>query len=326
MTAGVPWVRRLSVPLVAAPMLGVSGPDLVVAACRAGIAGAFPTANCRSSAELSDWVADIGDRLGVPCPRDGATPGPVCANVIVHRSNPRLEDDMQVVASLGVEVVITSVGSPAPFVADLHAAGCEVWSDVASMRHAEVAMGSGVDGLVLLGAGAGGQSGWANPFAFVRAVRSRFAGTVLVAGGVGDGATVAALRVLGADLAYSGTRFLATVESMASLEHKRMVVASGMDDILLTSAVTGLPANIMRGSPVLSKPATDLEGRAFDVGRTFAGANGARASKSKWTDAWSAGHVADTITDLPAVAELVQRMRREYEHASGTHEDGRSRC
>jgi len=313
----------LSVPLVAAPMLGVSGPDLVVAACRAGIVGAFPTANCRSGAQLSDWVSDIRGRLEAPGSGDGPVPGPVCANVIVHRSNPRLEDDMQVVASLGVEVVVTSVGSPASFVTDFHAAGCEVWSDVASMRHAEIAMGAGVDGLVLLGAGAGGQSGWANPFPFVRAVRSCFAGTVLVAGGVGDGTAVAALRVLGADLAYSGTRFLATVESMASPEHKRMVVASGMDDVLLTSAVTGLPANIMRGSPMLTRPETAPQGRSFDVGRTLAGANGARASK--WADAWSAGHVAETITDIPSVSELVQRMRREYEHASGAHDRGRSR-
>lgn len=296
---------RVRLPLVAAPMLTVSGPDLVAAACAAGVVGAFPTANCRSVDELDDWLGDLAERLA---------PGsaPVAANLIVHRSNRRLEDDLEVLVRRRCELVITSVGSPAGVVDALHGAGCTVWSDVASLRHAERAVEAGADGLILLTAGAGGQTGSMNPFAFVREVRRDYAGTVVLAGGIGDGASLAAARVLGADLGYAGTRFLATRESLAPPEYKAMVAGSTSGDIVLTDAVTGLPASFLRATV----PDGDAESTAgFDVATTLAGANGRR--RSRWQDAWSAGHVAGVVDDVPTVAELVDRLMSEYAAAGG---------
>src|SRR5690349_891356 len=196
--------NRLKLPLIAAPMFLVSGPALVTAACRAGVIGSFPTANCRTIEELDSWLAEI----------KSATAGaaPFCPNLIVHRSNPRLADDLAAVVRARPELVITSVGSPEPVMKRLKDAGCLVLADVASVRHAEKAVAAGVDGLVLLTAGAGGQTGWVNPFAFVRAVRRFWDGIVVMAGGMSDGQAIAAVETLGCDLADVGPTLLATRE------------------------------------------------------------------------------------------------------------------
>ena len=183
---------RLRLPLIAAPMFLVSGPALVKAACRAGIIGSFPTANCRTVEELDGWLADIGDDLLRAADETGRAPAPLCPNLIVHRSNPRVPDDLAGVLRHKAEMVITSVGSPEPVLKPLKDSGCLVLADVASVRHAEKAVAAGVDGLVLLTAGAGGQTGWVNPFAFVRAVRKFWDGIVVMAGGMADGQAIAA--------------------------------------------------------------------------------------------------------------------------------------
>src|SRR5215470_11072007 len=231
---------RLRLPLIAAPMFLVSGPALVKAACRAGVVGSFPTANCRTVEELDSWLADI--KAGA------ADAAPFCPNLIVHRSNPRLGDDLAAVLRARPELVITSVGSPEPVMKPLKDAGCRVLADVASVRHAEKAVAAGVDGLVLLTAGAGGQTGWVNPFAFVRAVRTFWDGMLVMAGGMADGQAVAAAEVLGCDLAYMGTKFIATRESLAKEAYKEMLVRSRLDDVLLTRAFTGLETNMLRPS------------------------------------------------------------------------------
>jgi nitronate monooxygenase len=233
---------RLRLPLIAAPMLHVLGPDLVTAACRAGVIGAFPTKNARSVEQLDSWLSKIRARLA---DAEGRA-APFCPNLIMRYA--RLKDDLACVARHGAEVVITSVGSPAAAVPALHDAGCLVLADLATLRHAEQAIAAGADGLILLTAGAGGQTGWLNPFAFVRAVRSMFDGVVVLAGGVSDGRALAAARVLGCDLAYMGTRFIATRESLASDAYRAMLVRSSMDDVMLTSSFTGLPANMLAPS------------------------------------------------------------------------------
>jgi len=197
---------RMSLPLIAAPMFLVSGVELVAAACRHGVIGAFPTVNCRSGDELDAWLTAIEGRLRAASDASGKLAAPVCPNLVVHRSNARLDEDLQVLLRHGPEIVITSVGSPAPVVKPLHDAGALVFADVASIRHAERAIEAGIDGLVLLTAGAGGQTGWLNPFAFVRAVRAFFAGPIVLAGGISDGRALRAAEVLGCDLAYMGTR------------------------------------------------------------------------------------------------------------------------
>jgi nitronate monooxygenase len=225
---------RLRLPLIAAPMFLVSGVELVAAACRNGVIGSFPTVNCRSPEQLDEWLTEIASRLRRHSDETGRPAAPVCANLIVHRSNARLNQDLQVLLRHEPEMVITSVGSPAPVLKPLHDAGALVFADVASIRHAERAVAAGADGLVLLTAGAGGQTGWLNPFAFVRAVRAFFDGPLVLAGGISDGHALRAAQALGCDLAYMGTKFIATRESMADIRYKEMLVASSADDILLT--------------------------------------------------------------------------------------------
>ena len=245
---------RLSLPLIAAPMFLVSGVELVVAACRNGVIGSFPTVNCRSPEQLDEWLAEIEGRLQQHSDASGKPAAPVCANLIVHRSNARLEQDLQVLLRHKPEMVITSVGSPAPVLGPLHDAGALVFADVASIRHAERAVAVGADGLVLLTAGAGGQTGWLNPFVFVRAVRAFFDGPLVLAGGIADGHALRAAQALGCDLAYMGTKFIATRESMADARYKEMLVTSSADDILLTKAFTGLQTNMLRPSSRSRRP------------------------------------------------------------------------
>ncbi|CAL80169.1 conserved hypothetical protein [Bradyrhizobium sp. ORS 278] len=316
-TLPLPEIRkRLRLPLIAAPMFLVSGVELVSAACANGVIGAFPTVNCRTPDELDGWLRDIAGRLARASDASGVAAAPVCPNLIVHRSNARLADDLAVLLRHRPELVITSVGSPAPVIAPLHEAGALVFADVASLRHAERAIEAGADGLVLLTAGAGGQTGWLNPFAFVRAVRSLFAGPIVLAGGISDGVALRAAEMLGCDLAYMGTKFIATRESVADARYKTMLVDSSADDVLLTSAVTGLPTSMLRPSIFaagLDPDALPARG-AIEIGKDID--VGARESRpTRWRDIWSAGHSVSGVTDITDVATLVARTAEEYEHA-----------
>jgi nitronate monooxygenase len=297
---------RLRLPLIAAPMFLVSGPALVVAACRAGVIGSFPTANCRTIEELDAWLATIKVET------EGAAP--FCPNLIVHRSNPRLADDLAAVLRAGPEMVITSVGSPEPVMKPLKDVGCLVLADVASVRHAEKAVAAGVDGLVLLTAGAGGQTGWVNPFAFVRAVRRFWDGIVVMAGGMSDGHAVAAAELLGCDLAYMGTKFIATQESLAKPQYKQMLVDSRLDDVKLTRAFTGLETNMLRPSIAAAGLDPDAlpERGAIDIAKDINAAERERPEARRWKDIWSAGHSVSGVVDIPSVAELVERTTAEY--------------
>ena len=308
---------RLSLPLIAAPMFLVSGVDLVVAACRNGVIGAFPTVNCRSPEQLDSWLGDIEGRLNRYSETTGKPSAPICANLIVHRSNARLEQDLQVLLRHRPEMVITSVGSPAPVLASLHDAGALVFADVASIRHAERAVEAGADGLVLLTAGAGGQTGWLNPFAFVRAVRAFFDGPIVLAGGISDGHALRAAQALGCDLAYMGTKFIATRESLADVRYKQMLVASSADDILLTTAFTGLQTNMLRPSiEAAGLDSDNLPARgAIDIGKDID--IGARENRPKrWKDIWSAGHSVSGVTEVLSVDEMIARTSAEYRAAA----------
>ena len=219
-------VGALTIPAIAAPMTVISTPELVIAACNAGIVGTFPTSNCSSIAELDEWLTRIGEA-------HVAGAGPVGVNLILHRTNARLDDDLACVVEHGVPIVITSVGDPLPVIGPLHDAGIDVYVDVASMKHAHRAAEAGADGLVLLSAGAGGHTGWANPFAFARAVRAFWDGPLVLAGGVSDGTALWAAITLGYDLGYLGTKLIATHESGAGEGWTKAVVAGTLDDICL---------------------------------------------------------------------------------------------
>lgn len=312
------FADRLALPLIAAPMFLVSGVELMVAACRNGVIGSFPTANCRSTEQLDEWLSAIAMRLRQHEDQTGRKVAPLSPNLIVHRSNARLAQDLAVLLRHRPEIVITSVGSPAPVLKPLHDAGALVLADVASIRHAERAAEAGADGLVLLTAGAGGQTGWLNPFAFVRAVRAFYDGIIVLAGGISDGHALHATEVLGCDLAYMGTKFIATRESMADDRYKRMLVESCADDILLTTAFTGLQTSMLRPSIVAAGlDPDDLPARgAIDIAEDIDVA--ARESRPKrWRDIWSGGHSTSGVTDVPAVDELVARTLAEYRAAGG---------
>jgi nitronate monooxygenase len=296
------WRNRLRVPVVAAPMTDVSGPELVAAACSHGVIGTFPTHNADSSDDLKRWLIRIKSLVAART-APGREPAPMGVNLIVHRSNQRLSGDLRAVIDGGVEVVIASVGSPGEVVDELREAGVVVLADVASLRHVDRALASGVDGLVLLAAGAGGQTGWANPFAFLRAVRQRYDGIVVLAGGVSDGAGILAAEVLGADLVYLGTRFIATTESLASPDYRAAVVAAGIDDITMSEQISGLAANVLTG---WLKTADMPEGAAdgFSVERLLARRG-----------VWAAGHSVSGTDQVIGVGELVDRLERELEQA-----------
>jgi nitronate monooxygenase len=303
MTLPTDIADKLRVPLIAAPMFLVSGPDLVIATCRAGAVGSFPTANCRTLEDLDEWLGRmVAETKGV---------APFAPNLIVHKSNARLQEDAALVARHKAPLVIASVGNPAPIMDTIHGYGGRVFADIASMRHAEKAIATGVDGLILLTAGAGGQTGWANPFAFVRAVREIFDGPVVLSGGISDGIALKAAITLGCDLAYMGTRFIATQESMAVAEYKEMLVSSSLDDVLLSSAFTGLPASKLRPSIVAAGLDPDAlpERGMINVSEDI---NPDKRPK-RWKDIWSAGHSVSGVKDLPLVANLVDRVAREFE-------------
>jgi nitronate monooxygenase len=303
-----PFAGRIALPLIAAPMFRVSGPDLVIAACQAGVIGSFPTANCRSVDELDHWLTRIGTAL---------TPqhAPFCPNLIMRRA--ALQEELACLLRHHVELVITSVGAPDPVVAPLHDIGCQVWADVASVRHAEKAIAAGVDGLVLLSAGAGGQTGWANGLAFVRAVRQFYGGPLVLAGGVSDGAALLAARVAGCDLGYMGTKFIATDESMAADGHKQMLVDSRLDDVLLSRAFTGLETNTL----IPSIRAAGLDPQALPADMTAERADalygsGGEGSIRRWRDIWSAGHSVSGVTSRGSVSALVAQTEDEYRAAA----------
>jgi len=309
-------LSRLRLPLVAAPMYGVSGTDLVTAACNAGVIGAFPTANAGSAAQLSQWI----DRLETAIPKAAA---PFCPNIIMR--DPRSADHLALLAERPPEVAITSVGPPDRAIEDLGSRGALILADIATLRHAERAIAAGVDGLILLTAGAGGNTGHLNPFAFVRAVRERFDGLIVLAGGISDGVALRAAMTLGCDLAYAGTRFIVARESLAAPAYRDMVRDCSMDDILTTKAFTGLDANMLR--PSILAAGYDPDGLPASLTAEEArAAFGTRQSGAKrWRDIWSAGHSLSGVKKLSSAAEIVEELRQEYEGAREARRDLRLR-
>lgn len=300
------FAHRLRLPLIAAPMLGISGPELVIAACRAGVIGAFPTINAslnEGDPGLDAWLAHITAAL---TPADA----PVCANLVMRTRG--LDAHVQSLIEHKVEMVITSVGSPAPILPALHEAGMFVLADVASLRHAEKALAAGVDGLVLLTAGAGGHTGWLNPFAYVRAVRRMFDGPIVLAGGMADGVALRAAQTLGCDLAYMGTRFIATHESLATATYRQLLLDASMDDIVLTRTFTGLPANYLRQTlQAAGIGPQDLdESMTVEASGQRYGSHG--SGPRRWVDLLSAGHSVSGVQATQSVAELVDELAEEY--------------
>ncbi len=296
------WTGRLRLPVVAAPMFLISGPDLVVETSNAGAVGSFPALNQRTSDGYRDWLDEIAERL---------TPdaAPFGVNLVVHKSNPRLEADLAITIDRKVPLVITSLGLNRDLIAAVHSYGGLVFHDVTNLRFAAKAAEAGVDGLIAVTYGAGGHAGLISPFAALHEIRQIFDGTLLLGGAISTGRQVAAARLMGADMVYMGTRFMATAESMAVERQRQMILDARAADIVYTPAVSGVPGNFLRASlAAAGKDPDDLT----PPDRLNFGTTDAKA----WRDLWAAGQGVGAIDDLPQVAALIDRLEAEYRSAA----------
>lgn len=291
---------RLELPVIVAPMFLVSSPELVIASSRNGLVGSIPLLNARTKEQCEEWLQQLSDELADV---------PWAVNYICHRTNKRLEEDLELIQKYKPPVVIASLGHPGKVVEAVKSYGGQVYADVANLRHAQKAADSGVDGLILVSAGAGGHAGLLNPFAFVSAVKEFWNGTVILAGGISTGQDILAAQVLGADYVYMGTRFIATKESVAFPEYKEMLTHSTAEDILYTDAFSGVHANYL--IPSLKKnhidPSTLKKKETVDLAHMV--------DPKAWKDIWSAGHGVTVIKETQPVEQLVHTLKREYVEA-----------
>lgn len=303
---------RLRLPVCAAPMFLVSGPEMVVAACTSGIAGAFPTQNARSIEELDCWLDTITRGLVTARTEGGPHPvGPWVVNLVTHSTNTRLTADLDLVARYRPPVVITALGSPRPVIETVHGYGGIVIADVTTMTLARKAIAAGADGLACVCAGAGGHTGALSPFAFVSAVRGLFDGIVIAGGGIADGWGVAGAVAAGADLVYMGTRFIASRESLAPDAHKALVVSSSLEDLVVTSAVTGAAASWLR--PSLESAGVDPDASPTAPAKPHHDSNA--PPKKRWKEIFSAGQGLGQVRGTESVGEIVERLEVEYVQA-----------
>jgi len=303
---------RLSIPAIAAPMFLISGPELVIEACRAGVIGAFPTLNARPVALLEQWWQRLTAELAQA---DKETPGriaPWAANLIVHKNNARFAPDFELILRYQPEIVITSLGSPARVADKIHGYGGLVFSDVNSVEFAHKAADRGADGLILICEGAGGHTGFAPAEDFISDVKSFFDGPVIVGGALSTGADVRRVIDAGADFAYMGTRFIATDECQAADDYKEMVVQASGDDVVLTPYFTGIPAHFLL--PSIINAGIDPAELEHAKGQLGFSADGEEESNdlTAWRDIWSAGKGVDAIDSILSVAELVKKLSQEY--------------
>jgi len=307
---------RLRLPMIAAPMFLASGPELVLACCRAGIVGSFPAKNPRTREGLDAWLVEITLGLAALEAETGQMPPPYAVNLIVHRSNADLDEEIEMVVRHRVPVVITSLGAVPELVARVHDYGGLVFHDVINLRHARKAIAAGVDGLIAVAAGAGGHTGRASPFALINEIRQEFDGTLMLSGAMSTGSDVAAAQVMGADLAYLGTRFIGTAECLSPDDYKAMLVDSHLGDIVETDAVSGVNANFIAASLDAAGYSADGTPPEADIAAELAEAHDAERNRpAAWRDIWSAGHGVGGINDIPTVAQLVDRLEAEY-HAA----------
>lgn len=298
---------RLKLPVIAAPMFIISGPDLVIAACKAGIVGAFPALNARPDEVFPQWLDRIEEELA-----EAPDAAPYAVNLIVNQTNKRLDKDLAVCVEHKVPVVITSMRPPQEVVPAVHAYGGIVLHDVISARHAEKAIEQGVDGIVAVCAGAGGHTGPLNPFALVAEIRRMWKGPLILSGALANGRAVLGAQAMGADLAYMGTRFIATQEASANPAHKQMIVETTSKDVLCTSFFSGLQANYLKPSIA----ASGLDPDALPNNQnSYTGRRATDANARPWRDVWGGGHGVGLIDDIPTVAECVERLKIEYDAA-----------
>ena len=308
------FFESLSLPVIAAPMFLISGPKLVIECCKNGIVGTFPALNQRTTEGFEQWVVEIKTALKEFESETGKKAAPFGVNLIVHQTNPRVQADLAICIKHQVPLIITSLGAVPQLVGAVHSYGGMVFHDVIEKRHAEKAAEAGVDGLILVCAGAGGHAGTLNPMPFVAEIKKFFKKTILLSGCISNGRDVASALQMGADLAYMGTRFINTKESKAPEDYRNMIIDSGANDIVYTAAISGVSANFLRPSleamgiteEMLSRP------KKIDFGNELS----AMEKEAKaWSTIWSAGQGVTNISDNPSVEDLIFSMKKEFKTA-----------
>jgi nitronate monooxygenase len=309
-------LQKLTLPVIASPMFTVSYPELVLAQCKAGIVGSFPALNARPAELLDEWLLRMKEDLAAyRSAHPDAVVGPLAVNQIAHSSNARLMQDVETCVKHRVPIFITSLRAPAREIVDaVHSYGGIIFHDVINIRHAQKALEAGVDGLIVVAAGAGGHAGLISPFALVGEVRRFFQGPLVLAGAIVTGRAILAAQVMGADLAYIGTRFIASAEAHASDDYKQAIVRAAAGDVVYSNWFSGVHGNYLRESIELVGLDPDALPTGDKTNMSFADG---RAKPKAWKDIWGAGHGVGQIDDLPAVGQIVQRLRAEYVDARG---------
>jgi nitronate monooxygenase len=304
---------KLRLPVVAAPLFIISHPPLVLAQCKAGVVGSFPALNARPEAQLDEWLAEMTEELANHNAKNPDRPAaPFAVNQIVHRSNTRLQHDLQMCQKYKVPIVISSLGAVPEVNEAVHAYGGIVLHDIINNRHANSAIRKGADGLIAVAAGAGGHAGPLSPFALVQEIREWFDGPVLLSGAIANGRSVLAAEAMGADLAYIGTPFIATPEARAIDEYKQMIVESSASDVVYSNYFTGVHGNYLKGSIAKSGmdpdalPVADASKMSFDPNRT-----GAKA----WKDIWGSGQGIGAVKQIRPVGDYIDQLEDEYRDA-----------
>ena len=305
------FIKELSLPAVAAPMFLISGPQLVIECCKNGIVGTFPALNQRTSEGFEEWLIEIKTVLSAFEKETGKKAAPFGVNIIVHNTNPRVAADLALCVKHEVPLIITSLGAVSELVDTVHSYGGLVFHDVIKKRHAEKASEAGVDGLILVAAGAGGHAGTINPMPLITEIKKFFKKTVLLAGCISTGRDIASAMQMGADLAYMGTRFINTKESKAPKEYQDMIIDCGATDIVYTAAVSGVSANFL--APSLNAMGITEEMLAKKEKVDFGEELTAHKDEAKaWATIWSAGQGVTTITDSPSVSDLISDLKTEF--------------
>ncbi len=305
------FINALNLPVVAAPMFLISGPKLVIECCKNGIVGTFPALNQRTTEGFEEWIIEIKAALEAFEKEAGKKAAPFGVNLIVHHTNPRVQADLAICIKHQVPLIITSLGAVPQLVGAVHSYGGLVFHDVIKKRHAEKAAEAGVDGLILVTAGAGGHAGTLNPMPFVAEIKKFFKKTILLSGCISNGRDVASTLQIGADLAYMGTRFINTKESKASEDYRNMIINSGASDIVYTAAISGVSANFLRPSLEAMGITEEMLSRTkkIDFGNEL---NAMEKEAKAWSTIWSAGQGVTNIQDNPSVKELVEKMKDEF--------------
>jgi nitronate monooxygenase len=310
----VPFEEHLSLPAVAAPMFLISGPQLVIECCKHGVVGTFPALNRRTTEGFEEWVVEIKTALAAFEKETGKKAAPFGVNLIVHPTNPRVMPDLEVCVKHQVPLIITSLGAVPDLVNAVHSYGGLVYHDIIKKRHAEKASEAGVDGLILVAAGAGGHAGALSPLALINEIKGFFDKTILLSGCISTGRDIASALQMGADLAYMGTRFINVKESMADPKYQEMIINSNAEDIVYTAAVSGVNANFLRSSLEAMGITEDLwkQSKKIDFGSEL---DAAKAEAQAWKTIWSAGQGVTSIDDVQPTAELIKKLKTEFKTA-----------